>query len=443
MKFEQLLENKSYLYEGLDSSALRTVKLWESAGQKILEAQLTADQIQQLFKSVEKDSTDAGGNRTMIGKGKDVTDAVGKAWTDLKAKMENSKPMTNFDQAMSDQLSKIGMGAKDPQFHGKVSDWVQKYRDFAKQHPIAQGAIYATLVALSGLLTAGVGSIAAIGLLKLADKVLQGDRFSAALGSAAKTAAAAWGASELGKLGHGADQTPAGSPAPTDSAMPPDSAYNTTSHMQYDYNGPAPTMDQIQNTPEFQQVLQHYLSQGVNPVIAGRYASGAGKAAFYRAAGTATNLANESKRRYKKLSILEIRAVIGSVAIQEAGVWDTVKGAAGQAVGAVADKAKTVGHNLTTKVTADKLQSAWAAAGSPTDSEAVKQILVSAGVDAGVVDKVYAELKIPASGTTDNKQTDAPNLGIKEIEEIIAKLRKRDLESLQKELTSILSTATA
>ena len=132
MRFEQVFENKSYLYEGLDSSALRTVKLWESAGQKILEANLTADQIQQLFKSVEKDSTDAGGNRTMIGKGKDVTDAVGKAWTDLKAKMENSKPMTNFDQAMSDQLSKIGMGAKDPQFHGKVSDWVQKYRDFAK-----------------------------------------------------------------------------------------------------------------------------------------------------------------------------------------------------------------------------------------------------------------------------------------------------------------------
>ena len=435
MKFEQLLENKSYLYEGLDSSALRTVKLWESAGQKILEAQLTADQIQQLFKSVEKDSTDAGGNRTMIGKGKDVTDAVGKAWTDLKAKMENSKPMTNFDQAISDQLSKIGMGAKDPQFHGKVSDWVQKYRDFAKQHPIAQGAIYATLVALSGLLTAGVGSIAAIGLLKLADKVLQGERFSAALGSAATTAAAAYGASELGKLAHGGDQAQQAAQA----AAGGPKVINPRTILQMIQNGEIFDEQTLYNAIKDVNQNQQNMIMSILQTAAGT----PGASAPEVIAGIVNKAASESIQYSKKLSILEIRAVIGSVAIQEAGVWDTVKGAAGQVAGAVADKAKTVGHNLTTKVTADKLQSAWKQAGSPTDSEAVKQILVSAGVDAGVVDKVYAELKIPASGTTDNKQTDAPNLGIKEIEEIIAKLRKRDLKSLQKELTSILSTATA
>ena len=67
------------------------------------------------------------------------------------------------------------------------------------------------------------------------------------------------------------------------------------------------------------------------------------------------------------------------------GIWDTIK-----------QKAATVGKNITTKVTADKLNSAWTAAGSPTDSDAVAQILQGAGVDPAVVSKAYTDLNIPA-----------------------------------------------
>ena len=63
------------------------------------------------------------------------------------------------------------------------------------------------------------------------------------------------------------------------------------------------------------------------------------------------------------------------------GVWDRVKGAAGS----VANKAQTMGTNLTTKVTADKLMSAWKKAGSPTDSEAVAAIMKQAGVDDAII----------------------------------------------------------
>ena len=77
------LESKNYLYEGLNKSELKSIKLWESAGYAISEAQLTADQIQQLFQDVEKNSTDAGSNRTAIGQGKDVAVAVKKAYDDL------------------------------------------------------------------------------------------------------------------------------------------------------------------------------------------------------------------------------------------------------------------------------------------------------------------------------------------------------------------------
>ena len=57
----------------------RTYKLWESAGRKIVEAQLTPDQIQQIFKYAQNIETAGGTNRTMIGKGKDAATAVGQA----------------------------------------------------------------------------------------------------------------------------------------------------------------------------------------------------------------------------------------------------------------------------------------------------------------------------------------------------------------------------
>ena len=81
--------------------------------------------------------------------------------------------------------------------------------------------------------------------------------------------------------------------------------------------------------------------------------------------------------------------------------------AAGQAAGgaikkgaaAVGAKAAKVGKNITTKVTADKLNSAWKKAGSPTDSDAVANILRQQGVDDKVLAPVYKTLgaKLPAA----------------------------------------------
>jgi hypothetical protein len=196
MRLQQL--QTSYLTENLDYDHIRLVRLWESTGLKLKEAALTADQIQSLFAEIEKGATEAGGNRTALGKGKDAVTAVNKAWEDLKTKIQNSGPIKGFDQKVSDALSKVGMGAADPEFNGQVNKWVQKYRDFAKKHPVAQGAIYATIIALAGITGAGVAGAAALGLLKMADKLLQGERFSSAAYSGAKTGAMAYGASKLG-----------------------------------------------------------------------------------------------------------------------------------------------------------------------------------------------------------------------------------------------------
>jgi len=101
------------------------------------------------------------------------------------------------------------------------------------------------------------------------------------------------------------------------------------------------------------------------------------------------------------------------------------------------DWLKTKAKNLTTKVTADKLNSAWQKAGSPTDSEELKKFLVAQGVATEVVDKVYTTLKLPAAGT----DPAAAALDPKQAETLYAKVKKEILtldKKSQKQMTAYL-----
>ena len=186
------------LVEGLDRNASRTYRLWESAGQVLKEFQLDQKQIDQLFAQVEKDATAFGGNRTALGKGLDVTTEAGKAvkqaYDDLVAQVQNSGPVKNFDALYDQATEKLKAATGGDQGAMK---YVQKYRDFAKKHPIAQGIIYSALIAAAGLSGAGLGGAAAIGLFKMTDRLLQGDKFSSALGKGAVAGGTAYAASSL------------------------------------------------------------------------------------------------------------------------------------------------------------------------------------------------------------------------------------------------------
>lgn len=186
------------LVEGLDRDASRTYRLWESAGHILKEFQLDPKQIEQLFAQVEKDATAAGGNRTALGKGIDTTTAAGKAvktaYDDLVDKVQNSGPMQNAD-AMYDQAAEKLKQATGGD--AGVMKYVQKYRDFAEKHPVAQSFIYAALIAAAGISGAGLGGAAVLGLLKMSDQLLQGKKFSTALGKGAMTGATAYAASSL------------------------------------------------------------------------------------------------------------------------------------------------------------------------------------------------------------------------------------------------------
>ena len=189
------------------TEALIVQKLWEDAGHKLMEAQLTADQINQIFQQVEQGATAAGNNRTMLGRGKDAASAVNKAWEDLKTKVQNSGPIKGVDAMYDNAAEKLKQATGGDQ---GVMKYVQKYRDFAKKHPIAQSLIYSALIAAAGISGAGVGGAAALGLFKLVDKLLQGEKFSSAAYQGAKTGAMAYGASKLADYMKGGDQATGG-----------------------------------------------------------------------------------------------------------------------------------------------------------------------------------------------------------------------------------------
>ena len=392
---------KKHTNESINLTESVTYRLWESAGRKIVEAQLTADQIQQLFQQAQQGATAAGGNRTMIGKGKDVATAVNKAWEDLKTKVQNSGPVQGIDAKYDQAAEKLKQATGGDQ---GVMKYVQKYRDFAKAHPIAQSLIYSALIAAAGISGAGVGGAAALGLFKMVDKLLQGEKFSSAAYSGAKTGAMAYGAGQVGQAMKGGDQ-----------GMPPDSAYKTTySHDTgvVDIPSANPAMSQAMDAGQRAQGYtssKAYLDQLAKSMPTPKNFNQFKESHYIdRNLTVYTWMLNESVGLPKggvQLTNKGIRVIFeAAYSLQSRlneGILDNIKnkvtGAASNAVGAIANKARTVGQNLTTKVTADKLQSAWKKAGSPTDSDEVAQVLQQAGVSPEVINQIYASMKIPTS----------------------------------------------
>ena len=522
MKLTQLLENSDVLVEGVRLTEAKSYKLWENAGRVLKEAALTPDQIQKLFQQVEQGATDAGGNRTMLGKGKDAASAVNKAWEDLKTKIQDSGPIKNVDAAYDSAVAKIEAGLGGPD--NAVNQVIQKYRAFAKAHPIAQGLIYSALIAAAGISGAGLGGAAVLGLLKMTDKLLQGEKFSSSVYQGGKTGAMAYAAGQIGQamkgkpeaevptnqpgasLGVGKElpdgeqivgldssnpnsgvtiQRPDGSTysvsrdtahamtgqqgispqstgpvsqgassdpmagvkdagtsslragnatnmsdfsntAGAATSTPPQGAGMSAEYLKKVISGehPRPMIDaekaqaaldwQAQNGGQLQQAASaaSSASKGFDPEYLKKVISGEHprpmiskeKAQELLNQMSGSNL-KEQGIKLQEAQILRLFRIIDGLPVNE-GMWDTIKGAAGNAIGAVANKAATVGKNLTTKITADKLMSAWKSAGSPTDSVEVKSFLKQQGVDATIIDPAMKAVGVVDTPAATNPTAD-------------------------------------
>jgi len=476
-----------------------TYILWESAGRKIIEAQLTPDQISQLFTDVEQGTSAAGGNRTMVGKGKDAAGAVNKAWAELKSKIQDSAPIKNVDAMYDQAVEKL----KDATGGDEgIDKYIQKYRAFAKKHPMAQSFVYAALIAGAGISGAGAGGAAALGLFKLTDKLLQGEKFSSAAYSGAKTGALAYGAAKLADYVRGdtkvtTTQTTTSSSvgggeaptkadfsnkiAPSGQASAIDSAVSNISNPLKFGGSAAFDKDAILDIAakagdEFDikdKVMNYLIDQPQyatvgNPGTFGDQINNLidaglkGKGPFSVLAKTASESINFNPIQIE--TIIEWCDLTPAVMLTE-GPMDAIKkgasavgGAVKKGAAAVGAKAAKVGKNMTTKVTADKLNKAWIKAGKPTDSDAIANILRQQGVSDQVLAPVYKQMgaKLPAApkavapGAAPG-QTAAPGakpaasttMDFKGIQQAVTKLSPQDAKALVTHIDSLDSkTAT-
>lgn len=431
MLIDQLYQPKSnYLYEGLDHEHLGTMMLWESVGHQLNEKALTADEIAKIFQQVDKDFSATGANRTMMGRGMDAASAVGQAWENLKTKIQTSGPVQGVDRLYDTAAEKLKQATGGDQ---GVMKYVQKYRDFAKKHPVAQSFIYSALIAAAGISGAGLGGAAALGLFKLVDKLLQGEKFSSAAYAGAKTGALAYGASKLGDLIKGQQPTTT-APATTGSAPASPTGMNTdydnyltanptgtlsprefAANQQFSGTVSGISGDQIVNNPVYQKAYADALRNfGENPSAraiqtAKQIAAAKAKEAIAKGATNESVKLTEAQLNELWTTIEEGlgwdqfksgAAKLGSgLAGMAQGAWTGTKDIAGKAAGAAGQKLSAMGRGITTKVTADKLNSAWKQAGSPTDSLDVAKVIQSAGVPSDIVKQVYGSMNIPFPGT--------------------------------------------
>ena len=430
------------LYEGLDKEATSSMMLWESAGHALVEAQLTAQQITTLFQQIEQGATAAGDNRTLLGKGKDLSGkaltAVNTAYKDLVNKAQNSNTMQFFDQQYDQAAEKLKQATGGDQ---GVMQYVQKYRDFAKKHPVAQTLIYGALIAAAGISGAGAGGAAALGLLKMTDRLLQGDKFSSALGKGLKTGAIAYGVGQAGK----ALQTQ------TTTTTSPTISQGGQGYMIANQ----PVIPGQPLSQEQLSVMKMAIASGNRypPEVMTQYAKQVGGASESRAIKGSPLTEEFVLSLFRRVARINSRMIAEGQLIDRdqlnEGLFDKFKtgaakvagdvgkfaGGAAKAVGkdiaagakaaggalakgakAVGSKVGQAGHNLTTKVTADKLTKAWKAAGSPTDSAAVEKVLQDAGVSPEVVDTVFKANGVPVTlnpaeqpqGQTDGGQAPQP-----------------------------------
>ena len=129
---------------------------------QVSEANLTADEIQSIFKGAETQSIASGDNKTALGKVGSAAGAVAKLPVDLAKKVDakinelgrmaqNAGPVKNMDQKFDELKKKVEAENSD----SKIVQGIKKVSDWAKENPgkasIAVG-ILTTVAAFACLL---------------------------------------------------------------------------------------------------------------------------------------------------------------------------------------------------------------------------------------------------------------------------------------------------
>jgi hypothetical protein len=480
--FEQHMINSNRIllesYHGLDTGQRAVVEGIYNELRPLIEASLSADQIKTIFGTIEKTATDAGSNRTMLGKGVDVAKKADEVINNIGKWLQDTAPVKAFDQKFDNLKNKINTKFPD----SKILDMISNMGIYATNNPGKTAAIIGVLTAIAALAGGPVGGAIAGQVLRGAVELLKGEKLSTALGKGIKTAAYGFIAGKTFELL--GDAIKGGAQVVKDNLFPNALRLNMTQVFdevggelgtrwanfeikglvgtpedintakklfgeagQYwkagDYEQSAATWKSLEgliadtfNDKEYiaqiaaDQASRTMISQAAQAAQEATKYLGAAAQGAVAAAGAKGKPAKQESLEYRTRPLSEGQVYLVFKRLDE-GPMDAIKGFAGK----VADKARNVGTNLTTKITADKLNSAWQKAGAPTDSEELKKFLTGQGVDVNAIDTVYKSLKI----ATGNEQA-ATSL-YSQVKADLSKLDKKGKQRLTAYLQKQLGTA--
>ena len=467
-----LLENACI---GLTKKQKQIVEGIHTEFKPLIEASLTVDQIQGLFGNIEQTATAGGDNRTLVGKGKDTVDKVNDIINKAGKWVQDTTPVKGFDNKF-EQL-KTSVGKKFPELDKQLTSM----GTWAKENPAKTATIIGVLTALASLAGGPVGGAIAGQVLRGTTELMKGEKLSTAIGKGLKTATIGFlagkafeeigdlfGEIKVGKIegvqGWNNTQLSAtrlGLPGPSysfnvtgfpedvkefkDAISSMEQAVTAKDWTKVDYwHGFAKGVADRLADPEYVDKLSEVLKNNDELIAVATEqteklndfinATKQGVEMLAQGAATAVS-ANEPKQESYSLSETDLRRLwIGVSMMSETsqtneGPKDALKfvgDKAKQAAGAAASKVADVGKNLTTKVTASKLASAWEKAGKPTEDIAVHEFLVSQGIEASTVDNAFksAKLKVPQ----------VPNVKVAELTKSIKGLPQEQFAQLKQQI---------
>jgi hypothetical protein len=472
MRIEQLLEQNKYnsqmiLKESCDGLTTEQRVIVEGIHNELsplLEVALSADQIKNIFQSVEKNATAAGSNRTGLGQGVDTVRQVDTALNKLGKWLQDTAPVKSFDTKFAQLKSKVGK--KFPELDKKLTGM----GTWAKANPGKTAAIIGVLTTLAALAGGPVGGAIAGQILKGSTELLKGEKLSTAVGKGLKAAAYGFIAGKsIEAIG---DMMKGGLDFVADKVFPGLTQSSWIHNNEVIWNVKLATQDadklqtltdaaskaMMADDPNFVNLLNKaskFVSDTVNQpgyydnivadaataekfLNAGNAAAKAMSGIGAAAQGAVTARTGEKKESYyvqaRSLSEGQVYMLFNRIEqLNEGPVWDKVKSGAGKLAAAAGQKISTVGTNLTTKITADKLNSAWSKAGSPTDSAALAKFLKSQGVDDAVISQTFKAMKL--------KVGDAAQAGYAQVRSQLTQLNTKQKRQLAAYLQKQLGTA--
>lgn len=399
----------------------------------LIEASLSPEQIDGLFKKVHSNVAATGKNRTGLGQAKDkvtnTTKQVQQALSKAGQYIQDTRPVKAFDEKYDKLKNKIVQNLGND---SKIVKYVTKMGELAKENPGKTAAIIGTLTLVSSLAAGPAGGAIAGQVLRGSLELIKGEKLSTAIGKGLMTA----GVGYLAGMSVNAIGETLGNAA-SDLAVEQFNKEYGSIHLTFNgnFNGIRDFVDlwfagkqgQVDTLAKlFDQAVTAWDNQDFEK-----------SAQLFNKLENLVDAIDTPENIAKRLEATQnVRNIQANAEKLKEFFGYFGAAAQGAASGAVSfdskgqpqksddkttlSESKTVmlfrllnniplregfGENLTNKITSDKLRKIWKKAGSPTDSNVIYKILLKAGIDKEHIDSAFDALGIdPYNGQQGQQQ---------------------------------------